>query len=97
MIVPLDETSARRFQDSLRGPAKLVSIGSSLKICLVADGSADVYPRIAPTMHWDTGAAQAVLEAAGGCLVQWDDHEPLRYDRPSLVNPYFVAYAHDWE
>ena len=83
--------------EETRGPAKLVSIGSSLKICLVADGSADVYPRIAPTMHWDTGAAQAVLEAAGGCLVQWDDHEPLRYDRPSLVNPYFVAYAHDWE
>ena len=83
--------------EETRGPAKLVSIGSSLKICLVADGSADVYPRIAPTMHWDTGAAQAVLEAAGGCLVQWDDHEPLRYDRQSLVNPYFVAYAHDWE
>ncbi|MBP5672998.1 MAG: 3'(2'),5'-bisphosphate nucleotidase CysQ [Victivallales bacterium] len=83
--------------EEMRGPAKLVSIGSSLKICLVADGSADVYPRIAPTMHWDTAAAQAVLEATGGCLVQWDDHEPLRYNRSSLVNPYFVAYAHDWE
>ncbi len=54
------------------GKAELVSSGSSLKLCLVAEGSADIYPRIAPTMEWDTAAAQAVVEASGGRVVQYD-------------------------
>jgi 3'(2'), 5'-bisphosphate nucleotidase len=58
------------------GPVELVSSGSSLKLCLVAEGSADVYPRIAPTMEWDTAAAQAVVEAAGARVVQYDPAVP---------------------
>lgn len=71
----------------------LVSMGSSLKICLVAEGAADVYPRLAPTMEWDTAAAHAVLAAAGGCL--WDYHtgSDLRYSKADLRNSWFVAGA----
>jgi 3'(2'), 5'-bisphosphate nucleotidase len=58
------------------GEADLVSSGSSLKLCLVAEGRADVYPRIAPTMEWDTAAAQAVVEASGGRVVKYDPAVP---------------------
>lgn len=79
------------------GTVERVSIGSSLKICLVAAGLADVYPRIAPTMEWDTAAAQAVLEAAGGRLVAYESDKPLAYNKENLLNPYFVAYRPGWE
>ena len=66
-------------------------MGSSLKICLVAEGKADIYPRLALTSEWDTAAAQAVLEAAGGLLVDYDGNE-YRYNRKQdLLNPYFYA------
>jgi len=69
-------------------------VGSSLKFCLVAEGSADLYPRFGPTSEWDTAAGQAVLEAAGGHVTRLDGH-PLRYNcRSSLVNGDFVAYGH---
>ena len=71
--------------------AELVSMGSSLKICLVAEGKADIYPRLGPTCEWDTAAAQAVLEAAGGKLVD-DKFRIYRYNtKDSLLNPYFYA------
>ena len=70
---------------------ELISMGSSLKICLVAEGRADVYPRLAPTAEWDTAAAQAILEAAGGVLVDLS-FAPYRYNRKEeLLNPYFLA------
>ena len=71
-----DETKA--FIEALEkdGPVELVSSGSSLKLCLVAEGSADVYPRIAPTMEWDTAAAHAVVAAAGKRVVQYDSSVP---------------------
>ncbi len=72
---------------------ELVSSGSSLKFCRVADGSAHLYPRLAPTMEWDTGAAQAVLEAAGGAVVRADNGRPLRYNKDDLLNPFFIATA----
>lgn len=69
----------------------LLSIGSSLKICLVAEGRADIYPRLAPTAEWDTAAAQAVLEAAGGILTD-TAFAPYRYNRKDdLLNPHFFA------
>ncbi len=79
-----------------------VSIGSSLKICLVAEGKADIYPRLAPTMEWDTAAAHAVLNAAGGKIFDFSDYEnkeidqlkslpELKYNKENLLNPYFVA------
>ncbi len=69
-------------------------VGSSLKFCLVAEGSADLYPRFGPTSEWDTAAGQAVLEAAGGHVTRLDGHR-LRYNcRSSLINGDFVAYGH---
>ena len=63
----------------------------SLKLCLCAEGTADVYPRLAPTMHWDTAAAQAIVAAAGGRVTQYGTEDELAYGGPSLVNPYFVV------
>lgn len=76
-----------------------MNMGSSLKLCLVAEGQADIYPRLAPTSEWDTAAAQAIVEAAGG-LVLDVDFEPLRYNtKASLLNPHFLVFgdeAFDW-
>lgn len=67
------------------------NMGSSLKLCLVAEGAADLYPRLAPTCEWDTAAAQAVVEAAGGIVVD-DQFRLLRYNRKdSLLNPFFYV------
>ncbi len=70
--------------------ADLVSVGSSLKFCLVASGEADFYPRFGPTMEWDTAAGHAVLSAAGGIVVNLDG-SPFRYGKPGFRNPYFLA------
>ena len=73
------------------GPHQLIQIGSSLKICLIAEGKADFYPRLAPTCEWDTAAAQAVLEAAGGIIVT-QEGQPLRYNtKANIKNPYFFV------
>ena len=81
------------------GPHETVSRGSSLKFCLVADGTADVYPRLGPTSEWDTGAGHAVVLAAGGQVIGMDG-KPLPYNsKDSLLNPHFIAYAdssRDW-
>jgi len=72
----------------------LVSMGSSLKLCMVADGSADLYPRLIPTCEWDTAAAQAVVEAAGALVLNWETKAPLRYNaKEELLNPYFIVCA----
>jgi len=68
------------------------SAGSSLKFCLLATGEADLYPRLGPTMEWDTGAGDAVLRAAGG-VVERMEGGPLLYGKSDLHNPHFVAYA----
>jgi len=69
------------------------SAGSSLKFCLVATGEADLYPRVGRTMEWDTAAGHAVLLGAGGKVVRFDDHTPLRYGKEGYANPFFIAYA----
>lgn len=68
-------------------------MGSSLKLCLVAEGSADLYPRLGPTSEWDTAAAQAIVEAAGGQVLEYPNMQPLRYNtRPeTLLNPHFLV------
>ena len=66
------------------------SMGSSLKMCLVAEGLADIYPRLGPTSEWDTGAAHCVVEAAGGRMLRLDG-EPLIYNKPDILNPWFLA------
>jgi len=65
-------------------------VGSSLKLCVVAEGKADLYPRLGPTMEWDTAAGHAVVEAAGGTVAQVDG-TPLRYNKENLLNPYFIV------
>jgi len=81
------------------GAHEIVSRGSALKFCLVAEGAADVYPRLGPTSEWDTAAGHAVLLAAGGQVINVDG-SPLCYNRKeSLLNPHFIAYAdasRDW-
>ena len=79
-----------KFLDRI-GPHMLISMGSSLKICLVAEGRADIYPRLGPTCEWDTAAAQCVLEEAGGVLADLEQR-PFRYNtKDSLLNPEFFA------
>ena len=74
-------------------------MGSAIKICLVAEGTADVYPRLGPTSEWDTAAGQCVLEQAGGAVLDFSGR-PFRYNtRESLLNPDFIALgdrAADW-
>ncbi|MFE8071098.1 3'(2'),5'-bisphosphate nucleotidase CysQ [Marinobacteraceae bacterium S3BR75-40.1] len=79
----------RAFIDKL-GEHELVQAGSSLKFCQIAEGRADIYPRLGPTCEWDTGAAQAVLEAAGG-RVQTVEGKPLEYGKEDVLNPHFIA------
>jgi len=75
------------------GDIAFVSSGSSLKFCLVAEGRAQVYPRFAPTMEWDTAAGQAIVECAGGTVRRVDAPVPLEYNKENLLNPWFVASA----
>lgn len=86
------ETEA--FIERLRrehGEVELVSVGSSIKICLVAEGVADIYPRFAPTMEWDTAAGHAIARGAGKELYETDGKTPLRYNKENLLNPWFIA------
>ncbi|MFU8895213.1 MAG: 3'(2'),5'-bisphosphate nucleotidase CysQ [Gammaproteobacteria bacterium] len=77
------------------GAHEVVPMGSSLKFCVVAEGNADVYPRLGPTSEWDTAAAEAVLTAAGGRVVAGSG-EPMRYNKgPDLLNPWFIASGGD--
>lgn len=69
---------------------ELVSAGSSLKLCMVAEGTADIYPRLGPTMEWDTAAAHAVVQYAGARIVTYPDEKQLVYNKQDLLNPYFV-------
>ncbi len=70
---------------------EMVSAGSSLKFCLVAEGSADIYPRLGPTMEWDTAAAHAVVENAGAKVLIHETNESLSYNKEDLLNPYFIV------
>lgn len=72
---------------------ELVSMGSSLKLLMVAEGKADIYPRLAPTMEWDTAAAQIIVEEAGGTVINHETGTPVVYNKENLLNPYFVVYG----
>ena len=73
--------------------ANFKSAGSSLKFCLLASGEADFYPRLGRTMEWDTAAGHAVLRAAGGQVLRFDNHQPLVYGKAGFENPFFLARA----
>lgn len=80
----------KEFIDRYPG-AEIISMGSSLKFMLVAEDKAQLYPRFAPTMEWDTAAAQAVVEAAGRQVLTYPDLEPMRYNREEMRNGWFVV------
>jgi 3'(2'), 5'-bisphosphate nucleotidase len=70
---------------------EMKSKGSSLKICMIAEGSADVYPRLAPTMEWDTAAGHALVKFAGKEILQFENRKPLIYNKENLLNPWFIV------
>jgi len=73
------------------GAVTFISAGSSLKLCLVAEGLADMYPRLSPTMEWDIAAGHIVAEASGATVVRHDNGEPLTYNKENLLNPWFIV------
>ncbi len=84
----------KEFFDGLKethGEIEVVSMGSSLKICLVAEGIADVYPRFAPTMEWDTAAGQAIAKFAGKSLIDYSTKKEMLYNRDQLRNNWFIV------
>ncbi len=86
--------SLNQFLERL-GEHEMVGMGSSLKLCLVAEGIADIYPRLGPTSEWDTAAAQCVVEQAGGYVTD-TAMQPLRYNtKDSLLNPFFLVFGDD--
>ncbi len=89
-----ESSEASDFVEQLKARGHTVEYtpaGSSLKLCLVAEGRADVYPRFSPTMEWDTAAAHAVAANAGCQVLALPDLTPLRYNKPSLLNPHFLV------
>lgn len=86
--------ATRQFIERVQ-PHVLMQAGSSLKFCQIAQGQADVYPRLGPTCEWDTAAAQAVLEGAGGAVMDLQG-QPLRYSKADIFNPHFLACAPAW-
>jgi 3'(2'), 5'-bisphosphate nucleotidase len=87
---PDTDTFIKRMQER-HGNVALVNMGSAMKICLVAEGTADVYPRYAPTMEWDTAAGHAIAIEAGRQLIDVTTNEPMRYNKASLVNNWFIV------
>jgi 3'(2'), 5'-bisphosphate nucleotidase len=77
--------------DTKGQPLELKPKGSALKICMVADGVADIYPRLAPTMEWDTAAGHAIVKFTGKEIVQFENKNPLLYNKQNLLNPWFVV------
>ncbi len=73
------------------GEIDMISVGSSLKLCMVAEGKADVYPRFAPTMEWDTAAGQAIVECMGGNVINWETKKTMKYNKENLLNSWFLV------
>jgi 3'(2'), 5'-bisphosphate nucleotidase len=91
-----DETKS--FIEKIKGKVKdieFMSKGSSLKLCMIAQGKADIYPRFAPTSEWDTAAGQAVVEQANGRVIIPDTHAPVIYNKENILNPWFLAVNND--
>ncbi|MGD9366102.1 MAG: 3'(2'),5'-bisphosphate nucleotidase CysQ [Desulfobacteraceae bacterium] len=74
-----------------KGDVEFIAAGSSLKICLVAEGAADIYPRLGPTMEWDTAAGQAIAECAGTKMYVYETGQSLNYNKENILNPWFVV------
>ena len=89
-LSPETEEYIRKLESEY-GHVNLISCGSSLKICRVAEGSADIYPRFAPTMEWDTAAGHAIVRASGKNIYLTDERTPLHYNKENLLNPWFIV------
>ena len=70
---------------------ELIRMGSSLKLCCIAEGKADIYPRLGPTSEWDIGAAQCIVEEAGGNVLEYDTNVRLSYNKKNILNPFFIV------
>ena len=70
---------------------EVMVVGSSLKLCMVAEGKADAYPRYAPTMEWDTGAGHAIAKFAGFSVKQYNSSDDVVYNKENLLNPWFLV------
>ena len=89
-ISPETESFVQEMRDNY-GAVNLITKGSSLKLCIVAEGQADCYPRFAPTMEWDTAAGQAICECAGFQVIDWNTKESMLYNRKELLNNWFLV------
>ncbi len=78
-----------------KGEVELISTGSSIKLCLVAEGKADEYPRFGDTMEWDTCAGQCIVEQAGGAILDCETEKPMKYNKQQLLNNWFIAKGPD--
>jgi len=70
---------------------ELIRMGSSLKLCCIAEGKADIYPRLGPTSEWDIAAAQCIVEEAGGSVLEYSSNKPLSYNKKDILNPFFIV------
>jgi 3'(2'), 5'-bisphosphate nucleotidase len=89
-----------KFTSKLPGPVELISKGSSLKLCLVAEGAADIYPRFGLTSEWDTAAAQCIVEQAGGSVTDLQFQQVLYNTKDDILNPHFLVIgdpSYDWK
>ncbi len=86
------DNQTNNFIDSFWEP-EIISVGSSIKFLAIAEGEAHIYPRLGPTMEWDTAAPQIILEEAGGRVVNCQSLKPLCYNKENLLNPHFIAYG----
>jgi 3'(2'), 5'-bisphosphate nucleotidase len=88
---PETETYVSEMREK-HGAVNLISKGSSLKLCMVAEGQADCYPRFAPTMEWDTAAGQAICEHSGFKVINWSTKKQMLYNRENLLNSWFLVF-----
>ena len=79
------------LKNKYKKTVEFIRIGSSLKLCLIAEGKADIYPRLAPTMEWDIAAGQAIVEESKGKIIKYKTKESIKYNKQNLLNPYFVT------
>lgn len=89
-LSPETESYIQKLESEF-GHVNIISCGSSIKICRVAEGAADIYPRFAPTMEWDTAAGHAIARAAGKNVYQRDEKNHLHYNKEDLLNPWFIV------
>ena len=85
------EECVNHLKNRYKKPIEFIRIGSSLKFCIIAEGKADIYPRLSPTMEWDTAAGQAIVEESKGKITKYKTKEFIRYNKRNLLNPYFIV------